>query len=262
MHRIASKRDDAVSAGSPGLTVQRPVPAKPVTVHSQTSRTGRSACGPHTNGPVLSRPYSAGIMRFSLPHDPDGRPCLPTRSQPRWPNSPTPIPANSNTTKPRTCRPTSPPSPTCERPVAPATRWPASWAWPPPAVLAGARFIRAGERSGAPRALVRDGDTGPSLRPDTCLPVAPWTIPNREHRGSERKPRGDLEGFVNARDLGGLPTRDARVTDRGALLLWSADPRFVTEAGWRAADHTGVRTVIDLRCGECRGRRSSSSFTP
>jgi hypothetical protein len=29
------------------------------------------------------------------------------------------------------------------------------------AVLAGARFIRAGERSGATRALVRDGDTGP-----------------------------------------------------------------------------------------------------
>jgi hypothetical protein len=29
------------------------------------------------------------------------------------------------------------------------------------AVLAGARFIRAGGRSGATRALVRDGDTGP-----------------------------------------------------------------------------------------------------
>jgi hypothetical protein len=29
------------------------------------------------------------------------------------------------------------------------------------AALAGARFIRAGERSGATRALVRDGDTGP-----------------------------------------------------------------------------------------------------
>jgi hypothetical protein len=75
----------------------------------------------------------------------------------------------------------------------------------------------------------------PSLRPDTCLPVAPWTIPNQEHRGSERKPRRDLEGFFNARDLGGLPTRDARVTDRGALILRSADPRFAPEAGWRAA---------------------------
>jgi hypothetical protein len=56
------------------------------------------------------------------------------------------------------------------------------------------------------------------------------------------------EGFFNARDLGGLPTRDARVTHRGALIR-SAAPRFVTEAGWRAAHDAGVRTVIDLRCG-------------
>jgi hypothetical protein len=41
-----------------------------------------------------------------------------------------------------------------------------------------------------------------------------------------------------------------------------ADPRFVTEAEWRTAHDAGVRTVIDLRCGESRGRRSSSSFTP
>jgi len=52
---------------------------------------------------------TARILRFSLPHDRDGRPCLPTRS-----------------------RPTSPPSPPCERPVAAATRWPAAWAWRPP----------------------------------------------------------------------------------------------------------------------------------
>jgi protein-tyrosine phosphatase len=69
------------------------------------------------------------------------------------------------------------------------------------------------------------------------------------------------EGFFNARDLGGLPTRDARMSDCGALIR-SADPRFVTEAEWRAAHDAGVRTVIDLRCGESRGRRSSSSFTP
>jgi protein-tyrosine phosphatase len=70
------------------------------------------------------------------------------------------------------------------------------------------------------------------------------------------------EGFFNARNLGGLPTRDARVTHRGALILRSADPRFVTEAEWRAARHAGVRTVIDLRCGGCRRGRSSSSFSP
>src|SRR5512132_3943678 len=59
------------------------------------------------------------IMRFPQPHDPDGRPCLPTnhpRSQPPWPTSPTPTP--STTVNPRTCWPTSPPSPTRARPVA------------------------------------------------------------------------------------------------------------------------------------------------
>jgi protein-tyrosine phosphatase len=54
------------------------------------------------------------------------------------------------------------------------------------------------------------------------------------------------EGFFNARDLGGLPTRDRRVTRRGALIR-SADLRFVTRAGWRSAYDAGVRTVIDLR---------------
>jgi protein-tyrosine phosphatase len=54
------------------------------------------------------------------------------------------------------------------------------------------------------------------------------------------------DGFFNARDLGGLPTRDGRVTHRGALIR-SADPRFVTEAGWQAAHDAGVRTIVDLR---------------
>src|SRR5215211_1173310 len=73
------------------------------------------------------------IMRFPQPHDPDGRPCLPThhpRPQPPSPTSPTPTP--SKTVNPRTCWPTSPASPTRERPVAGATRWSPSWAWPPP----------------------------------------------------------------------------------------------------------------------------------
>jgi protein-tyrosine phosphatase len=54
------------------------------------------------------------------------------------------------------------------------------------------------------------------------------------------------EGFVNARDLGGLPTRDGRTTRRAALIR-SADLRFVTGAGWRAARAAGVRTIVDLR---------------
>jgi protein-tyrosine phosphatase len=54
------------------------------------------------------------------------------------------------------------------------------------------------------------------------------------------------EGFYNARDLGGLPTRDGHVTRNGALIR-SADLCLVTEGGWRTAYEAGVRTVIDLR---------------
>lgn len=62
------------------------------------------------------------------------------------------------------------------------------------------------------------------------------------------------EGFYNARDLGGLATRDGRMTRPGALVR-SADLRFVTEAGWRAAYDAGIRTIIDLRNDdECTSR--------
>jgi len=54
------------------------------------------------------------------------------------------------------------------------------------------------------------------------------------------------EGFVNARDLGGLPTRDGGQTRFGAFVR-SAAPRFVTAAGWQAAYDAGLRTIIDLR---------------
>ena len=54
------------------------------------------------------------------------------------------------------------------------------------------------------------------------------------------------EGFANARDLGGLPARDGRVTRFGAYIR-SGDLRFVTDAGWRMACDAGVRTIIDLR---------------
>ena len=54
------------------------------------------------------------------------------------------------------------------------------------------------------------------------------------------------EGFANARDLGGLPARDGRVTRFGAYVR-SADLRFVTAAGWQAAREAGVRTILDLR---------------
>jgi hypothetical protein len=54
------------------------------------------------------------------------------------------------------------------------------------------------------------------------------------------------EGFFNARDLGGLPTRSGRVTRPGALIR-SADVRFATADGWRSAYDAGVRTIVDLR---------------
>ena len=54
------------------------------------------------------------------------------------------------------------------------------------------------------------------------------------------------EGFYNTRDLGGLPVRGGGTTRHGAFLR-SADLRFVTDAGWRAARAAGVRTIVDLR---------------
>lgn len=54
------------------------------------------------------------------------------------------------------------------------------------------------------------------------------------------------EGFVNARDLGGLPTRDGGTT-RFRALYRSAMVDFVTRQGWQQAYDAGVRTVVDLR---------------
>lgn len=54
------------------------------------------------------------------------------------------------------------------------------------------------------------------------------------------------EGFFNTRDLGGLPTRTGRTT-RFSAFIRSADLRFVTEKGWRAAYKAGIRTIVDLR---------------
>lgn len=63
--------------------------------------------------------------------------------------------------------------------------------------------------------------------------------------GDERWVR--LEGAVNVRDLGGLPTEDGRLTQHGRALradnlqgLTPADVR-------RLVDYIGLRTVVDLR---------------
>jgi protein-tyrosine phosphatase len=54
------------------------------------------------------------------------------------------------------------------------------------------------------------------------------------------------EGFHNARDLGGLATRDGRTT-RPRALIRSAGLFVVTAAGWQHAYDDGVRTIVDLR---------------
>ena len=54
------------------------------------------------------------------------------------------------------------------------------------------------------------------------------------------------DGCANARDLGGLPTADGRVTRRGALVRSDAVDGL-GPAGWEALRAHGVRTIVDLR---------------
>lgn len=54
------------------------------------------------------------------------------------------------------------------------------------------------------------------------------------------------DGFHNARDLGGLPTRCGRRTRPGAFYR-SATLQLATPQGWQQAHQAGVRTVVDLR---------------
>jgi protein tyrosine/serine phosphatase len=56
----------------------------------------------------------------------------------------------------------------------------------------------------------------------------------------------DWDGCHNVRDLGGLRTRDGRVTRRGAVVRADAVDRL-SVAGWASLVAHGVHTVIDLR---------------
>jgi protein-tyrosine phosphatase len=56
----------------------------------------------------------------------------------------------------------------------------------------------------------------------------------------------DWEGCFNARDLGGIPTRDGPET-RWRALVRSDALDGLSEAGWAAVHDYGVRTVVDLR---------------
>lgn len=74
----------------------------------------------------------------------------------------------------------------------------------------------------------------------------------------------DWRGCFNARDLGGLRTRDGGEVRRGALVR--SDSLAALEAeGWAEAEEYGIRTVIDLRneaeIGEDRCQRPASIET-
>ncbi len=54
------------------------------------------------------------------------------------------------------------------------------------------------------------------------------------------------DGCANVRDLGGLRTRDGRVTRRGAVVR-SDHPARLSAAGWSALYAHGIRTILSLR---------------
>lgn len=54
------------------------------------------------------------------------------------------------------------------------------------------------------------------------------------------------DGCCNVRDLGGLPTRDGRVTRHGSIVRADSLDRL-TPDGWSALHAHGVRTIVGLR---------------
>jgi protein-tyrosine phosphatase len=63
-----------------------------------------------------------------------------------------------------------------------------------------------------------------------------------------------VDGLVNLRDLGGLPTASGATTIPGRLLR-SESPHSLTDSGLRALLELGVGTVVDLRTTSERERR-------
>ncbi len=55
------------------------------------------------------------------------------------------------------------------------------------------------------------------------------------------------DGFLNVRDLGGLPLESGGETRYGRVARSEA-PHFLSERGWRELHDHGVRTLVDLRC--------------
>ena len=59
----------------------------------------------------------------------------------------------------------------------------------------------------------------------------------------------DWDGCLNVRDLGGLPMEDGGTTRFGSVVR-ADNVRGLSDAGWRALEDYGVRTVVDLRMYE------------
>ncbi len=69
------------------------------------------------------------------------------------------------------------------------------------------------------------------------------------------------EGCKNVRDLGGLRTRDGRVTCWGAVVR-SDHPSQLSAAGWEALWAHGVRTVLSLRTDGLAEERPDVALRP
>ena len=55
----------------------------------------------------------------------------------------------------------------------------------------------------------------------------------------------DWDGCINARDLGGIPTRSGNLTRWGAVVR-SDTPARLTPAGWNSLYDFGIRTIVTL----------------
>jgi protein-tyrosine phosphatase len=73
---------------------------------------------------------------------------------------------------------------------------------------------------------------------------------------SERSDALVIDGLINLRDLGGLPTESGGTTRPGRLLR-SESPHTLTESGLRDLLDVGIGAVVDLRTVSERERRPS-----
>jgi protein-tyrosine phosphatase len=73
---------------------------------------------------------------------------------------------------------------------------------------------------------------------------------------SQRSGALAIDGLINLRDLGGLPTASGAATLPGRLLR-SESPHTLSEAGLRALLELGIGTVVDLRTTSEREQRPS-----